>query len=266
MGTGISKEELNVKKCEIEWDGEKIINYNLKDLQALTKKIKSLEFDQGQYTLIKHFEETHIPDKNRRNQANILFTKCKYVYLNKTYKGDTMKEKWYDAISRERTDGLKASKERIDVLKAFGYFTDVSTIGEEAFAKNELESVTIPDSVTTIGDEAFKNNNLQSVKIGKNVKTIGNRAFYDSELTLVEIPDGVTTIGERAFAYNNLTSLKIPDSVTTIGAGAFIDNNNLQSVKIGKNVKTIGGGAFYNNNLESVTLGKNVKTIEARAF
>ncbi|WP_227739193.1 leucine-rich repeat protein [Vibrio azureus] len=40
----------------------------------------------------------------------------------------------------------------------------VTTIGEGAFAFNELTSVTIPDSVTTIGEGAFDD----SVKIKRN--------------------------------------------------------------------------------------------------
>ncbi len=100
----------------------------------------------------------------------------------------------------------------------------VTTIGDAAFGANQLASVVIPDSVTTIGDDVFIANQLTSVTIGSNVTTIGNGAFADNQLTGVTIPDSVTTIGSSAFKSNQLTSVVIPDSVTTIGDIVFNDN------------------------------------------
>ena len=256
----------NVKPCEVAWDGKKIIEFSLNELKSLTKKIKSPEFDileevkeikqdQGQYTLIKHFKKTDITDVEIRKQANILFTKCKYLHLNETYQGDTMKNKWYDAILQERTDDVKA----------FGHFTDVSTIGEKAFANNELESITIPDSVTTIGKKAFFYTHLKQVTIPNSVETIGEEAFVTYSLESVKIPDRVTTIGVGAFRNNKLKSVTLGKSVTTIEAKAF-HFNRLESVKIPDSVKTIGKDAFDFNKLTSVRLPDSVKTIEKKAF
>ena len=63
--------------------------------------------------------------------------------------------------------------------------------------------------MTTIGDDAFAENNLTSVTIGNSVTTIGNDAFQYNSLTSVVIPDSVTTIGGYAFSGNNLTSVYI---------------------------------------------------------
>ena len=54
----------------------------------------------------------------------------------------------------------------------------VVEIGDEAFQRREIISVTIPNSVTTIGREAFAGNQLTSVTIGANVE-IDRRAFDD---------------------------------------------------------------------------------------
>ena len=99
----------------------------------------------------------------------------------------------------------------------------VTTIGNSAFANNQLTSVTIPNSVTTIGNSAFANNQLTSVTIPNSVTTIGDSAFRSNQLTSVTIPDSVTTIGSRAFRSNQLTSVTIPNSVTYLSCSAFDD-------------------------------------------
>ena len=137
----------------------------------------------------------------------------------------------------------------------------VTTIGNYAFADNNLTSVIIPDSVTTIGGDAFSDNNLTSVVIPDSVTTIGEGAFQFNNLTSVVIPDSVTTIGDSAFESNNLTSAVIPDSVTTIGEWAF-EYNTLTSVVIPDSVTTIGNCAFSYNNLSSVYIGANSNLTE----
>jgi len=53
----------------------------------------------------------------------------------------------------------------------------VTHIGDGAFRRNQLTSVTIGNSVTHIGDEAFSGNQLTSVTIGNNV-IFGSNAFW----------------------------------------------------------------------------------------
>lgn len=65
----------------------------------------------------------------------------------------------------------------------------VTTIGNHAFARNNLTSVVIPDSVTTIEEYAFSYNNLSSVYIGANSNLtettgIGSLAFESSNSNL----------------------------------------------------------------------------------
>ena len=124
----------------------------------------------------------------------------------------------------------------------------VTGISVRAFYRNNLTSVTIPDSVTSIGYEAFRDNNLTSVTIPDSVRYLGERAFYDNKLTSVIIPDSVTNIGYETFRDNKLTSVTIPDSVTSIGSAAFL-GNRLTSVTIPDSVRYIGELAFYRNDL-----------------
>ena len=98
---------------------------------------------------------------------------------------------------------------------------DVLRIESNAFSHNQLNSVTIPDSVTSIGSNAFSHNQLISMTIPNSVTSIEGSALSFNQLTSVTIPDSVTSIGSSAFRDNQITSVTIPDSVTSIGSCAF---------------------------------------------
>ncbi|MDR3000490.1 MAG: leucine-rich repeat protein [Fibromonadaceae bacterium] len=63
----------------------------------------------------------------------------------------------------------------------------VASIGKETFKGKGLISVIIPNSVTTIGEHAFAENQLTSVSIPKNV-TIGAGAFTGNQLATTVAP------------------------------------------------------------------------------
>ena len=108
-------------------------------------------------------------------------------------------------------------------------------IDNDAFAGNQLTSVTIPNSVTGIGSGVFAYcGNLTGIIIPDSVKSsIGNSAFRNcSNLTNITIGSGVTYIGWNAFqGCTSLTSVTIPDSVISIERGAFSGCEKLTSVK-----------------------------------
>jgi hypothetical protein len=83
----------------------------------------------------------------------------------------------------------------------------VVTIEPLAFAENRLESVDISGCVS-IGYEAFAGNQLNSLLLSENLSSIGPRAFINNFLSSIILPGKITNIGKDAFAGNPLSSIK----------------------------------------------------------
>lgn len=98
----------------------------------------------------------------------------------------------------------------------------------------ELESVTLPNSITSIGSYAFCNcPSLKSITIPKGTTVIQNYTFHGcASLESLTLHGGVTSIGYAAFyGCTSLTSLTIPESVTSIGSYAFYNAKALKKIK-----------------------------------
>ena len=150
---------------------------------------------------------------------------------------------------------------------------DYTTIVSYGGAKRD--NVVIPNNVTTIGDWAFAENNLTSVIIPDSVTIIENHAFSFNNLTSVVIPDSVTAIGNNAFACNNLSSVYIGANsnlteTTGIGYGAF-RSSNLTTTYNGRTYVENPNLTIYNNSGKKfkwyyVTQERNNSTEDAYNF
>lgn len=84
------------------------------------------------------------------------------------------------------------------------------------------QNTIIPNDVECIGYGAFYGQeNLNTITIPESVISIGPQAFDTSGLTSITIPESVMEIRDYAFQSCNLTSIIIPDNVTSIGYAAF---------------------------------------------
>ena len=156
----------------------------------------------------------------------------------------------------------------------------LKTIGNYAFYKSGLKTITVPNSVTSIGDNCFENNKkLTTVTIGSGCKTLPASVFAGcSLLSNVTLLDGLTTISNKAFANCvSLTSISIPGTVTSVGTATSLLENwpfygctALKSVRfedgasdiiLGSrfNSSSTGSGLFYSCPLEEVYIGRNIK-------
>lgn len=181
----------------------------------------------------------------------------------------------------------------------------VTEIGDWACNSREnITSVTIPESVTKIGKSAFNNcSSLTTITIPKSVTEIGERALagcdnltainvdsnnlhYTSEegvlfniekTKLIQcppakygtftIPDGVDILENFAFTDSKLTSIIIPNSVTKIGEDVFEDAQNLTSIEIPNNVTSLGEYLLAGcSSLNDVKLSNNITTIPVGCF
>ena len=73
-----------------------------------------------------------------------------------------------------------------------------------------------------IGEYAFYKAGLQSVTISSNIMLIPTGAFAENDLRNVTIPSGIVQINSNAFASNpNLWKVTFPSSLGSIGDCAF---------------------------------------------
>lgn len=193
-------------------------------------------------------------------------------------------------------NNMGSSKETDVIISSTYKGVPVTKINGSAFMyANQLESITIPDSVIIIGAKAFNNTALyknesnwedEVLYIGKflieakntisgsyNIKqgtsVIADDAFASrSGLTDVNIPDSVKEIGINAFyGCSGLTDLTLPSSVKVIQNKVFMNCSGLINLDLPDGITDIGWQSFYGcSSLTNVTIPDSVTNIEMGAF
>lgn len=109
----------------------------------------------------------------------------------------------------------------------------LTTIKEQAFyGCKGLTSIVIPNSVTLIETRAFQFcTSLSSAVIGSGITVIPSFMFSDcSLLASVDFPNTITTIGRESFYGCAFVNLTVPSSVSSIGQYAFANCRSLSSI------------------------------------
>lgn len=144
----------------------------------------------------------------------------------------------------------------------------VENVGNNAFLRCGITSLSIANTVKIIGEYAFSQTSISSLVIPSSVKTIEEGAFSGCQsLKKVEISNGVRTIANYAFSNcRELRSVTIPPSVSSIGSGAFKECYDLRNVKMPESIsKDKYSHSFEDETLLYITLYRpdNVESVEA---
>ena len=146
----------------------------------------------------------------------------------------------------------------------------VSIIGDYAFTGEELESVSIPDTVTSIEEGAFEGcSSLKSFTVPKAVTRVKEYTFMGcSSLREVVLHEGVTEIGASAFERcTSLEEITLSEGISEIPRYAFSGCKALERITVPAGVRTVGREAFAEcGSLIEVVLYEGVNKIENGAF
>ncbi len=144
----------------------------------------------------------------------------------------------------------------------------VTWIGQSAFYRSGLTSITIPENVQLDTYVFWSCTQLETAKIGKGV-TLSMWCFYECKaLTSVELPEDLETIPQKCFQdCESLTSVTIPDTVKEIGEAAFSNCTSLKEAKLSANLEKLVFTSFENcKSLEAIEIPGTVKTISQSSF
>ncbi|EAY14408.1 surface antigen Bsp, putative [Trichomonas vaginalis G3] len=123
----------------------------------------------------------------------------------------------------------------------------VTSIGNNAFFKCNITSISLPDSIKYIGENSFRVTKITQFISPSSLKTIGNHGFgYISSLKFVDLRPSKSQsyYYERIFFGSNIENALLSDDLTTISVGMF-GHTKLKNITIAKRVKYINNFAFW---------------------
>ncbi len=125
--------------------------------------------------------------------------------------------------------------------------SNITSIGNWAFAFTSVTNLVIPNSVTNLGDYvAYSCYSLLSLVVPGSVGNIGAFAFSDcTHLGSITLLDGVSSIGTNAFASDNFGSMILPASVTNLAYESFGGCYSLSSLYFKGDAPYADTYAFY---------------------
>lgn len=146
----------------------------------------------------------------------------------------------------------------------------ITTIATSAFSWNNLNGITIPQTVTRIEDYAFQAcYNLSSISLPESIVHIGEGAFSScNALQSIVIPSQIRVLNSYTFRYcSALESITFPDSLQQIKSRCFSSCTSLQSVTIPDAVTNIDGYAFSDcKRLKTITIPCNLTSLYETVF
>lgn len=107
-------------------------------------------------------------------------------------------------------------------------------IGLNSFAGNQIHTLIFPDSIVEIGKEAFRDNFINNIDLNK-IEIIGESAFFNNRIEGLDLGDSLLEIHKDAFRNNQISAVILPDTLTKIESGAFSYNGKYVRVETDMN-------------------------------
>ena len=119
--------------------------------------------------------------------------------------------------------------------------TNLKTIGDLAFYKTGITSLTIPGNVETVGGWIVEGcSSLSRITLEEGVKNLSQSSFYGAAVKSIKIPSTITEIPAYCFEASAIESIELHDGIASIGDGAFFNCSALTELTIPRSVKSIG--------------------------
>jgi len=132
---------------------------------------------------------------------------------------------------------------------------------------DNVQSLTISDSVEVIGACSFTFLKAKNLTIPNSVKIINSSAFYACECEELTIGESVEIIDDYAFTMcSKVKSLVIPNSVKKLGDFSFNGTESLETLVIGNSLKEINWAAFAFSGVKNIDFGDSVEIIGQATF
>lgn len=129
--------------------------------------------------------------------------------------------------------------------------SNLSFIGNNAFASSAISTISIPNSVNTMQDGIFAScRNLSTVTLPNTLIEIPSNTFSNCiNLKSFTITSNIQKIGNSAFQSSGLENITIPFTLKYIADYGFPNCANLSTVTIQNNDIIFGSNVFFNSNI-----------------
>lgn len=161
-----------------------------------------------------------------------------------------------------------------DTIKPFGVKilvipSSVKVIGDGAFCFLPIERVVFEgeSNLTLIGDYAFARTKIKSFKFPKSVKYAGKGAFAMSLMEELKLNEGLEELGQNCFeGCKSLKYVRFPSSLKVIPEYCFSDCG-ITYVDLREGTIEIKEGAFSNcQEIRNIALPSSLKKVRENAF
>ena len=130
-----------------------------------------------------------------------------------------------------------------------------------------LHKIELPNILEIIGNDAFYKSHVETLTFPSTLKEIGSFAFYYSKITEAILPDNMTNIGEGAFEYCSfLESVNYPNGLNYVPDNCFYNCENLNTFELHNGITRIGQSAFGGTKNFNASLPETLTTLGYGAF